>query len=218
MLLHLQYVQKPSMADNVLPLELKLSETKLAIALYLKCYDHPFQTLWFSSLAGCYCVGGGESHCASMLFINLPILSSIAVINDLDKALRKFIWQNQKARVKAKYLQDKKENGGFALPNLVIYYQTSALMWIKHWCLLLNYNNLKLEGHGLFSGCHHYLWLEGKIPHSFTICFLRKTLINTWLILRPMLYLQIPSRVSPLEAVLYVRNINEKPLDYSKLL
>lgn len=69
-------------------------------------------------------------------------------------------------RIKAKYLQDKKENGGFALRNLIIHYQALALTWIKEWCLLLNYNNLNLEGHDL-SGWHHYLWMEGKNPSFF---------------------------------------------------
>lgn len=97
-------------------------------------------------------------------------------------------------------------------------YQTlsrSTLTWIKYWCLLLNYSNLKLEDHYLPSGWHHYLWLEGKIPHSFTIHFLTKMLIKTWLKLQQLLYLQIPTWVSPLEVV---SNINEKPPNYSMLL
>lgn len=85
-------------------------------------------------------------HIVLFLFQNLPILISMSLTNDLDKALRKFIWQNKKARIKAKYLQDKKENGGFALPNLILYYQASVLTWIKEWCLLPNFNILKLDG------------------------------------------------------------------------
>lgn len=51
----------------------------------------------------------------------------MSLIHDVDKTLGKFIQQNKKARIKIKYLQDKNENGGFALPNLVTYYQAFAL-------------------------------------------------------------------------------------------
>lgn len=72
------------------------------------------------------------------LFQNFPILFSFNLINDLDKVnlindlnkvIRNFIW-HKKARIKVKYLQDKKE-WRFALPNLLIYYKASSLVWIK---------------------------------------------------------------------------------------
>lgn len=62
---------------------------------------------------------------------NLQILSSMRLISDLDKTLRKFIWLQKKLRIKAKYCQDKKENGGFVFPNLTAYYQASSLTWFK---------------------------------------------------------------------------------------
>lgn len=105
------------------------------------------------------------------LFQNLLFLSSVLLINDLDKALRNFVWQNKKSGIKAKHLQDKKERGGFAIPDLTTYYQESSLTWIKDWCLLQNFSNLTVKGHDLPSGWHSYLWMEGKIPHSFTIHF-----------------------------------------------
>lgn len=96
------------------------------------------------------------------LFQNLPILSSLTLINDLDKALRKFIGLIKKSSIKAKYLQKKKENGGFAYLNLIAYYQASALTWVKDWCFLSNTNILSLEGLNLPLGWHAYLWMEGK--------------------------------------------------------
>lgn len=62
------------------------------------------------------------------LFQNLPILSSIKMINDLDKNITKFIWQNKKVRLRAKYLQDIMGKGGFALPNWLLYYQAASLV------------------------------------------------------------------------------------------
>lgn len=142
----------------------------------------------------------------------------MTLINDLDKSLRKVTWQNKKVKIKAKYWQDKKENRGFTLPNLILYYQASALTWIKDWCVLTNFSTLKPEGHGLPSGWHHYLWLEQRSPHFFKSQFLKNSLLNIWLKLRPLIYSQILSWVSPLEAVANPLNINEKPPDYLMLL
>lgn len=36
---------------------------------------------------------------------------------EIRQNIRKFIWQSKKVRIKAKYLQDKKENVSFTLPN-----------------------------------------------------------------------------------------------------
>lgn len=66
-------------------------------------------------------------------------------MNYLIKKNRKFIWQNKKARIGAKYLQDKKVNGGFALPNWLLYYQVSSLVCLKEWITLNKVKTLALE-------------------------------------------------------------------------
>lgn len=43
----------------------------------------------------------------------------------------KIVWKGKNARVKMKYLQDAKERGGLALPNLKLYFEATCLTWIK---------------------------------------------------------------------------------------
>lgn len=62
-----------------------------------------------------------------------------------------------------KYLQDRKKNGGFTLPNCFLYYQASSLVQLKDWITLTDVKTLTLEGHGLLSGWHSYLWLKRKL-------------------------------------------------------
>lgn len=95
------------------------------------------------------------------LFQNLPILTSLRILNDLDQNIRECIWQNKKARIKVKYFQYRKENGGFALPNFHLYYQTSSLTWLKNWITFNDSQLLRHEGHDLPSGWHAYLWTDG---------------------------------------------------------
>lgn len=71
------------MAHNVISLGSKLSETKLAIALYAKCYDNSFQTLWFSQVncvARCHCIwqGGGVPLCLNLYSLDPTKLDQVA--------------------------------------------------------------------------------------------------------------------------------------------
>lgn len=76
------------------------------------------------------------------LYQNLPILTSVKLINDLDKAIRKFIWYNKKARIKSKYLQDKKESGSYVVLNFTLYYQASSIVCLKNWCVFFFFEGL----------------------------------------------------------------------------
>lgn len=143
------------------------------------------------------------------LFQNLPMKTSFALINDLDKQIRRFIWQNKKVRIKQKYLQNKKENGGLVFPSLKLYYQAVALTWMRNQFLLSDLDMLSLEGHDLPYGWHSYLWSDGKVPKTFTSHFLRNLLIKTWITCRSLLYKSIPLQVSPLEAISSISSSND---------
>lgn len=102
----------------------------------------------------------------------------------------------KRSQIKLKYLQDKKENSGIALPNLKHYYQAAALTWMRNWFLLFDLDMLSLGGHDLPHCWHSYLWTDGKIPKTFALHFLRNSLFKTWITLRPLLYKNIPLWIS----------------------
>lgn len=56
------------------------------------------------------------------LFQNLPLYITPTCFKVWEGLLRKFIWDEKKPRFKVKVLQQQKEGGGLALPNLITYY------------------------------------------------------------------------------------------------
>ena len=67
------------------------------------------------------------------LFQNLPIYIPPTSFNVWDGLLRKFLWDEKKPRVKLKIMQQKKERGGLALPNLINYYYSAQVKPILIW-------------------------------------------------------------------------------------
>lgn len=61
------------------------------------------------------------------LFQNLPLLVPNASFKQWDNLLRKFLWNEKKPRVKIKTLQQRKEMGGLALPNLANYFNAAQI-------------------------------------------------------------------------------------------
>lgn len=80
------------------------------------------------------------------LFQNIPIIKEMRKIEQWQKGLLKFIWQDKKPRVKFKVMCDVKERGGLQVPNLKIYFEAVCLAWIKEWITLDNKKNLKSRG------------------------------------------------------------------------
>lgn len=72
------------------------------------------------------------------LFQNLPLYVPQISFKLWDSLLRKFLWNEKKPRVKIKTLQQRKETGGLALPNLMNYYNAVQLK------VILIMNNKKL--------------------------------------------------------------------------
>uniref|UniRef100_A0A803TUD7 Reverse transcriptase domain-containing protein n=1 Tax=Anolis carolinensis TaxID=28377 RepID=A0A803TUD7_ANOCA len=115
------------------------------------------------------------------LFQNIPIIRKASILKNWQKALMKFIWKKQKARIKYSTMISPKIQGGFGVPDLKIYHEACALNWIKDWIKLEKIKILNLEGHELRRGWHGYLWYNKfKIEKQFGNHFIRSALIKIW--------------------------------------
>ena len=65
----------------------------------------------------------------SAILIKIPI----QFLNDLERAISKFIWNNKKPRIAKTLLNDKRTSGRTTMPNLKLYYRATV---IKN-CMLL---------------------------------------------------------------------------------
>uniref|UniRef100_A0A670K2L6 Reverse transcriptase domain-containing protein n=1 Tax=Podarcis muralis TaxID=64176 RepID=A0A670K2L6_PODMU len=108
------------------------------------------------------------------LFQNIPVVKGTKTFKEWQRVISKYIWQGRKPRIKFKLLTDAKERGGFALPDLKLYYEASCLCWVKTWIKLENKEVLDLEGADNRFGWHAYLWREKRKVHKgFEIIFLQ---------------------------------------------
>uniref|UniRef100_A0A670K967 GABA type A receptor associated protein like 1 n=1 Tax=Podarcis muralis TaxID=64176 RepID=A0A670K967_PODMU len=80
------------------------------------------------------------------LFQTLQIVDRMDCFKGWQRDISKFVWQGKKPRIKFKILTDAKERGGFALPDMKLYYESEAFCWLKDWLLLENTDTLDLEG------------------------------------------------------------------------
>uniref|UniRef100_A0A670K3C9 Reverse transcriptase domain-containing protein n=1 Tax=Podarcis muralis TaxID=64176 RepID=A0A670K3C9_PODMU len=115
------------------------------------------------------------------LFQSIPVIRGTACFKNWQKILAKFIWQGKRARIKFKLLTDLRERGGFAVPNLKLYYEAACLCWIKEWAILKNTDLLDLEGFNIRFGWHAYLWHDKeKVHKGFSNHIIRGPLLEVW--------------------------------------
>ncbi|CAI7935205.1 Hypothetical predicted protein [Podarcis lilfordi] len=87
----------------------------------------------------------------------------------------------KRPRIRFKLLTDRKEKGGFSVPNLKLYFEASCLCWIKDWINLENTDLLDLEGFNNRFGWHAYLWLnKEKVHNGFSNHIIRGPLYEVW--------------------------------------
>uniref|UniRef100_A0A670IBL2 Reverse transcriptase domain-containing protein n=1 Tax=Podarcis muralis TaxID=64176 RepID=A0A670IBL2_PODMU len=142
------------------------------------------------------------------LFQTIPILRGIGIFKEWQKVISRYIWQGKKPRIKFKLLTDAKERGGFALPDMKLYYEAACLCWVKEWIKLENNELLDLEGFDNRFGWHAYLWCEKKRVHKgFGDHIFRGSLIEVWERYKNILEPKVPHWLSPLE-VISVKKIN----------
>uniref|UniRef100_A0A803TZP9 Reverse transcriptase domain-containing protein n=1 Tax=Anolis carolinensis TaxID=28377 RepID=A0A803TZP9_ANOCA len=135
------------------------------------------------------------------LFQNIPIIRKASILKNWQKTLMKFIWKEQKARIKYSTMISPKIQGGFGVPDLKIYHEACALNWIKDWIKLEKIKNLNLESHELRRGWHGYLWYNKfKIEKQFGNHFIRSALIKISDKYKRRFHTKNPLWLSPLEA------------------
>uniref|UniRef100_A0A670HYM7 Reverse transcriptase domain-containing protein n=1 Tax=Podarcis muralis TaxID=64176 RepID=A0A670HYM7_PODMU len=135
------------------------------------------------------------------LFQTLQILDKMDCFKKWQKDISKFVWQGKKPRIKFKILTDAKDRGGFALPDLRLYYESAAFCWLKQWLLLEDTDILDLEGYDNSFGWHAYLWYDKvKVHKSFKNHIVRKALYNVWNRYKDLLESKTPRWLSPMEA------------------
>ncbi|KAF7247293.1 LINE-1 retrotransposable element ORF2 protein [Varanus komodoensis] len=154
------------------------------------------------------------------LFQMIPVKIDKKFFDDLNFHISRFIWRKKKPRIKLKMLQEDKRNGGFGLPDQMLYYQASVLTWLKEWVTLRNKRILYLEGHDLQMGWHAYMWYEKAKSHgSFLSHFIRRSLMSVWEKLKLKVYNKLPRWLSPMEALVYPNVLNfEKIIRYGNIL
>uniref|UniRef100_A0A670KIE8 Reverse transcriptase domain-containing protein n=1 Tax=Podarcis muralis TaxID=64176 RepID=A0A670KIE8_PODMU len=142
------------------------------------------------------------------LFQTIPIIKGTKDFKEWQKAISRYVWEGKKPRIKFKLLTDIKERGGFALPDMRLYYEAACLCWLKEWVKLENKELLDLEGFNNKFGWHAYLWCEKKRVHKgFGNHIFRGSLIEVWDRYKNILEPKIPHWLSPLE-IMCVKKIN----------
>uniref|UniRef100_A0A670HZZ5 Reverse transcriptase domain-containing protein n=1 Tax=Podarcis muralis TaxID=64176 RepID=A0A670HZZ5_PODMU len=135
------------------------------------------------------------------LFQTLQILDKMDCFKRWQKDISKFVWQGKKPRINFKILTDAKDRGGFALPDLRLYYESAAFCWLKQWLLLENTDILDLEGYDNRFGWHAYIWYDKvKMHKGFKNHIVRKALYNVWIRYKDLLESKTPRWLSPMEA------------------
>uniref|UniRef100_A0A670IRS6 Reverse transcriptase domain-containing protein n=1 Tax=Podarcis muralis TaxID=64176 RepID=A0A670IRS6_PODMU len=135
------------------------------------------------------------------LFQTLQIVDRVECFGKWQKDITKFVWQGKKPRIKLKILTDAKERGGFALPDLRLYYEAASFCWMKDWFLLENTDVLDLEGFNNAFGWHAYLWYDKvKVHKLFKNHIVRKALFIVWTKYKDLLENKTPRWLSPMEA------------------
>lgn len=155
------------------------------------------------------------------LLQNLPVAIPDKQFKEWEGELKHFVWKGFKPRIKWNNLKETKEKGGYALPDLKIYYWACSLVWIQNWIKLEEKEVLDLEDIQLRFGWHAFLnynMLEKN--RDFNNHPIRKSLLTMWKKIKKLFYFKIPIWSSPQEAFFsrWLGNSDIKWLTYKNSL
>lgn len=153
------------------------------------------------------------------LFMNLPIITNNGIFRDWNKELGKFVWRGKKARIKWIILKKESNRGGCSLPDLKLYYHACSLLWLQNWIKLDKTNITDLEAVNLKYGWHAYLeYGMEKTDKEFKNHIIRRSLIQTWKVIKEKFYSGIPLWISIQNAFFSGEVKKDKQLCYKELL
>uniref|UniRef100_A0A670KC70 Reverse transcriptase domain-containing protein n=1 Tax=Podarcis muralis TaxID=64176 RepID=A0A670KC70_PODMU len=154
------------------------------------------------------------------LFQSIPVIRGTTMFKDWQRTLSRFIWQGKRARIKYKLLTDRRERGGFAVPNLQLYYEASCLCWVKEWIVLDNTDLLDLEGFDARFGWHAYLWQDkGRVHKGFANHIIRGALLEVWNRCKNLIEKGTPWWLSPIDILVIKKpNMEGKRWTYADLM
>uniref|UniRef100_A0A670IZP3 Reverse transcriptase domain-containing protein n=1 Tax=Podarcis muralis TaxID=64176 RepID=A0A670IZP3_PODMU len=142
------------------------------------------------------------------LFQTIPIIKGTKNFKEWQKAISRYVWEGKKPRIKFKILTDITDRGGFALPDMRLYYEAACLCWIKEWIKLEDTELLDLEGYTNRSGWHAYLWRDKiRVHKEFCSHIFKGRLIEVWNRYKNILEPKTPHWLSPLELI-SVKKVN----------
>jgi hypothetical protein len=74
-------------------------------------------------------------------FNTIPIKIPTQFLNELERAICKFIWNNKNPRIAKTILKDKRTSGGITMPDIKLYYRAIV---IKN-CMVLVHGNRQVD-------------------------------------------------------------------------
>lgn len=127
------------------------------------------------------------------LFQTIPIIRKRSHFLYWKRELTDFIWAGKKPRIKYKVMCDARKRGGLNLPDLELYHDACALIWIQDWITTQNKKLLTLEGFNATFGWHAYLlYGKEKVDPTFKHHYIRGALLQVWLKHKKYLPLERP--------------------------
>lgn len=80
-------------------------------------------------------------------------------LNDWQRQINSFVWNDKNPRIRFNMLQDEKKRGGLAASNIKLHYQAASFVWITDWIKNPTDRLMKLEASDLDDRLHSYLWI-----------------------------------------------------------
>ena len=155
----------------------------------------------------------------NFLFQHLPINIEERILNKWQSQINKFIWNNKRARISFKVLQDDTKRGGLKVPNIGIYYHSAKLVWLIDWIKNPFDSYMVLEKSDLGCALHDVLWPTQSKKSVLGQHWLRNSLIKTWRKFQARISPNVSPLKTPMESLFdYIKPVVNVLLTYGDLV